>query len=63
VIWGVASPESEHGRILTLWVFHEQFQELTKQLETDPNPNEEALEALAEALKLTKGDIGAWFLS
>ena len=46
-----------------MWVFHEQFQELTKQLETDPNPNEEALEALAEALKLTKGDIGAWFLS
>jgi hypothetical protein len=21
-MWGVASPESEHGGVLTLWVFH-----------------------------------------
>lgn len=30
--------------------------------ETGPNPDEETLEALADAFKWTKGDIGIWFL-
>lgn len=41
----------------------EQFQELKKHSETDPNPNEETLETLADALKLTKKDINIWFPS
>jgi hypothetical protein len=38
----------------------EQFRELRKPFETDPNPKEETLEALADALKLTKGCIRYW---
>lgn len=40
----------------------ELLQELKKHFETDPNPDEATLEALADALKLTKGDIRIWFL-
>jgi hypothetical protein len=32
VIWGVASPESERGGVLTLWVFQWELEKVTKEL-------------------------------
>lgn len=40
----------------------ELFLELIQHFHTDPDPNEEALEAWSDSLRMTKGDIRAWFL-
>lgn len=40
----------------------EWFLELLQHFHTDPDPNEEALEAWSDSLRMTKGDIRAWFL-
>jgi len=40
----------------------EPFLELIQHFHTDPDPNEEALEAWSDSLRMTKGDIRAWFL-